>query len=255
LVFAVLAATAAMLLLPSPAAAQTGTIISGSIPPTGGFGIIVFGGGTNDQLVAASGCPEETAVFWATSEGVFVPFIPGTDIGAVNEDWNALFPEGIPANTGLVGRCTDDPAGAFTLFSLDRWEPGASEQVTQTDVRVGMHEGFDRVVLEFEGDELPGYRIEYLDGDAVQCGSGTPVALDGNAVMLITLRDTVAHDEGGMPTVINDNPTPAFPALREIRAVCDFEGIVQWAVGIDEEAPFRVFELDDATRLVVDVRH
>ncbi|MGE0228732.1 MAG: hypothetical protein AB7I38_01140 [Dehalococcoidia bacterium] len=243
------------LLTPTATSAQTGTIISGSIPPTGGFGIIVFGGGSNDQLVAASGCPHATAAFWATSNGQFVPYVPGSDVAAVNTAWNALFSGGIPATTGIIGRCVEAPTsgGAFTHFFLD--EPGPALQVTQTAVRVGRHEGFDRMVFEFAGSELPGYRIEYLGGQAMQCGSGVPVTLEGAAVLKVTLRSTTAHDEGGMPTVTNTNPTPAFPTLRELRQTCDFEGVVEWVAGTASQQPFRVFELSSPTRLVIDVSH
>ena len=83
-----------------------GTIIAGSIPSSGGFGLIVFGGGTNAQLLTASGCPQATAVFYATNAaGGFVTYIPGTGIAAVNAAWNALFANGIPSPSALIGKC------------------------------------------------------------------------------------------------------------------------------------------------------
>lgn len=79
--------------------------LSGSIPKDGGFGLVVFSGGTNDDLVEVSGCPEETATFWATDDGDFVTFIPGAAVSAVNNAWNNLFAGEIPSNTALIGRC------------------------------------------------------------------------------------------------------------------------------------------------------
>jgi hypothetical protein len=185
-----------------------------------------------------------------------VTFVPGAEVEAVNEAWNALFPEGIPETTGLIGRCTDAPTGGdeFTLYSVDRWDTGPAAQVTQTDLRVGEHDGYDRIVLEFAGDALPGYRIQYLDGPAEQCGSGLPVALEGDAVLQITLNNTVAHDEDGS-TVADRNPMPGFPTLLEVEGTCDFEGIVGWAAGLDSMQPFRVTELSSPARLVIDVKH
>ncbi len=74
--------------------------------PTKGLGLFVFGGGSNDDLVRASGCPVGTAAFWA-SDGVggFIVYVPGTSIAAVNAAWNARFPAGLPASTPLGGRC------------------------------------------------------------------------------------------------------------------------------------------------------
>jgi hypothetical protein len=87
-------------------AGGSGAIVSGSIPKTGGFGLVVFGGGTVQQLVTATGCPTATMAVWATVAGNFVVYVPGTTIGAVNADFMAAFPGGnIPANTALLGKC------------------------------------------------------------------------------------------------------------------------------------------------------
>jgi hypothetical protein len=109
------------------------------------------------------------------------------------------------------------------------------------------------MVFEFAGDDLPGYRIEYVNA-AAQCGSGTNVPLQGSAILEVTFNNTVAHDLNG-PTVVNSNPDPGFPALKEIEGTCDFEGIVQWAAGVGSMQPFRVSELSGPTRLVIDVKH
>jgi len=90
----------------APAAAGSGLLVgSGTVPATGS-GLIVFGGGTTAQLVTASKCPAATSSFYATNAGgQFVTFVPGTTIGAVNAEFTALYPTGIPANTALIGKC------------------------------------------------------------------------------------------------------------------------------------------------------
>jgi hypothetical protein len=88
------------------ATASTGTIISGSVPSFG-FGLIVWGGGTRAQLVAAAKCTAPTLAFWATAGGEFVTYVPGTQIAAVNAGFDTLYgPTNIPPNTPLVSRCT-----------------------------------------------------------------------------------------------------------------------------------------------------
>jgi len=100
------------LALPHGAAAQstppsqTGTIVSGSVPPDGGFGLIVYGGGTYSQLVTASGCPAARVVFWVTQGGSFLVYVPTTAVAAVNAGFQAAFPnDSIPSNTPMIGRC------------------------------------------------------------------------------------------------------------------------------------------------------
>lgn len=84
----------------------TASLVRGSVPPNGGYGLFVFGGGTNAELVKASGCPAATASFWATnSTGQFVTYIPGAAVEVANASWNQLFPDGIPYGTALIGRC------------------------------------------------------------------------------------------------------------------------------------------------------
>lgn len=95
--------------LPTPPAGSGGSgsgTISGTIPRSGGFGLVVFGGGTIEQLVAATGCPAASMAMWATVNGAFVGYIPGTAIAAPNAAFVAAFPgRAIPAGTAFVGKC------------------------------------------------------------------------------------------------------------------------------------------------------
>jgi len=78
-IFSVAASASAQTAPPTPG----GRIVSGSIPSDGGFGLIVYSGGTFDDLVVASGCPASRVAFWFTVGGQFVVFVPGTTVGAV----------------------------------------------------------------------------------------------------------------------------------------------------------------------------
>jgi hypothetical protein len=90
----------------TPAPDVSGRIISGSIPTTGGFGLVVFGGGSYDQLVAASGCPAVRVAFWVTQGGSFIVYVPAATVGAVNAPFESAFPNRtIPTSTPFVGRC------------------------------------------------------------------------------------------------------------------------------------------------------
>jgi hypothetical protein len=97
---------------PTSALAQTpppdssGKIVSGSIPLNGGFGLVVFGGGTYDQLVSASQCAVARVAFWATEGGSFLVYVPATTVGAVNAPFESAFPNRvIPPFTPFLGRC------------------------------------------------------------------------------------------------------------------------------------------------------
>lgn len=126
---------------------------------------------------------------------------------------------------------------------------------TLAEVRIARNEGFDRLVLEWEGDEIPSYRVEYVDQPVIQCGSGNPIRLQGDGVLLVRMEPGRAHDENGRPTITDRSRRPSLPVVVESRITCDFEAHLNWALGVATPNPFRVIELAQPARLVVDVRH
>jgi hypothetical protein len=80
-------------------------ITAGAVPRDGGFGLVVFGGGSLRDLVTAVGCPS-VVTLWFASNGSFVIYVPGTSIGVVNAPFRALFPGDISPNTALIARCS-----------------------------------------------------------------------------------------------------------------------------------------------------
>ena len=92
---------------PDPAPSEPpGVMLQGAVRQDGRFSAVLFGGGSNAQLVSASGCSASRVVFWTTdADGNFVLYIAATAIPAVNAAWNAIFPSGIPAGTPLIARC------------------------------------------------------------------------------------------------------------------------------------------------------
>jgi hypothetical protein len=89
---------------PEPSTVTSGVLLSGSLPANGGFGLLLFSGGTSDQLVAAAGCPAASVRFWVVTDGRFVPYFPAA-ASFVNAEWNALFAAGLPERTIVIGAC------------------------------------------------------------------------------------------------------------------------------------------------------
>lgn len=153
---------------------------------------------------------------------------------------------------------TGAPAGAFagTLEPTRRERPVTIDATVLTDVRTARQAGYERVVFELRGDRMPGYDVLYESGPARQCGSGEPVDVAGTARLLVRLRGTHAHEFAGeraVVTVAERDRRLDFPLLRQLTLVCDFEAQVEWVLGLAERRPYRVLELRDPTRLVVDI--
>ena len=135
--------------------------------------------------------------------------------------------------------------------------PAGLGQATVRDIRAAAQTGFDRLVFEFNGSQVPGYSVKYGD-KAVACGSGadlTDFIGGGSApggVLLIDIRPAVAHDESGNLTAVRDL-TPNLGSLERAFRLCDFEGVVGYGAAISDEQPFKVTTLTDPPRLVIDI--
>lgn len=116
-------------------------------------------------------------------------------------------------------------------------------------------DGVERLVFEFDGESVPRYEMAYLEPPYVQCGSGHPVTVAGDAVLQLRLRGTRAHAESAeqiLPTVTERDRKLDQPLLRQLILTCDFEGEVEWLLGLTSRLPFRILELESPARLVVD---
>ena len=122
---------------------------------------------------------------------------------------------------------------------------------TLVNVRYARHDGFDRVVFDWRG-AAPGWKAAY--GTLVGEGTGTPIALTGNADLVIRFFPARAHDDAGRPTykmttVLN----PALPQVKQIKFGGDFEGYVTVGIGVGRRTGFKVFTLSSPPRVVVDI--
>lgn len=132
---------------------------------------------------------------------------------------------------------------------------GGQEVASLRAVRTAKHDGFDRAVFEFSAETTPGYHIEYIDKPVRRCGTGEPTAVAGDGWLEIRLSPAIAHDELGRPTVEDRERALELPILRELELTCDFESNVTWVLGTASPNRYRVLELSEPPRLVVDVRH
>ena len=122
---------------------------------------------------------------------------------------------------------------------------------TLTEVRVGGHATFDRVVFEVEGDR-PGHDVRYVD-EVVQDGSGFPIPLNGRAFLQVSLFPATALSEEGpfgpVPSVAG------LAALRDLAVAGDFEAGVTFGIGVAGRTGFRVLQLDAPSRVAIDITH
>ena len=134
----------------------------------------------------------------------------------------------------------------------DQTGDATDAELVLTDVRAAEHPEFDRLVLEFEGEGAPGWRVGYVDS-AATAGKGDPIELEGDALLSVVATHVMPNDMSGY----YDGPRQFEPDTEVIDDVFvdgTFEGETVVVLGLDEVEVFRVFTLTEPTRLVVDVQ-
>lgn len=206
--------------------------------------------------ILSTACPKDEG-----SQTQPVPVDPGgsggTGNGSTTGTGSSGGGEGTSGNTDGTG--PKDGTGAAPPFEGTTQKTDVASKIKGAallkNVRVGAHdEGYDRVVFELNAPDQTGYRIEYVKGPVTSCGSGEPVTLDGNAFLSITLAPANAHTEDGKSSIEARALKPGYRAIQELKQVCDFEGQVQWVLGVSSASPYRVVPLREPTRLAIDVR-
>lgn len=149
---------------------------------------------------------------------------------------------------------TDDAPPFPAETATQTAKPSGEWDLVLQDVRVGSHDGFDRVVLEFAGTGTPGWAVGYVD-EPVADGSGEPLPVDGESFLDVYASGTTYPAEGEGVDLSTIDPGSG-ELVAGVRVVGTFEGDTQVVVGLDgDAAPFRTFALTEPARLVVDVAH
>lgn len=157
-----------------------------------------------------------------------------------------------PVPTGEPG-ATDD-LGAFSC-DLPVVEDGTVGVANIVDVRVGSHDGYDRVVFEFD-QGTPELTLDRAEPPFTEDASGLPMEVDGDAFLGLRMRGGTKQTDAG--TSSYDGPTDfsrEFPVLVHLVEGGDFERQSTWYLGLTGESCVRVLLLDAPPRLVIDVEH
>ena len=162
-----------------------------------------------------------------------------------------------PASAEPSGAPSAEPTdnlGPFTC-QLPIEDGGTVARAQITDVRVGEHAGYDRVVFEF-AEGIPPYSLSEVSPPFTMDPSGLPLEVDGSAVWQLVLNGgTAVLPDGG---VSYDGPTnfaPGFLRLVQLVNAGDFEAVSSWFIGMSERTCVRVIQLSSPARLVIDIEH
>ncbi len=143
---------------------------------------------------------------------------------------------------------------------------GGGDHVAQlVDVRVGTHDGYDRIVFELaavpdgRGFGVPRFEVRPLEAPILDDPRGAVVPLEGSSFAGVVLHGatgvafTTSSPQGYELTY--DGPRrihAGFPVLLEAVQTGDFEATLSWAFGLSRASCFEVSVLHDPLRIVID---
>jgi len=124
-----------------------------------------------------------------------------------------------------------------------------------TDVRVGTHDGYDRVVFEFASG-LPDAVIEGVLPPLYADPSGLELDVAGSAFLRVTMHGaSKVSPEGGLTYSGSTNFAPGFDRLVQLIEGGDSEAVSTWYLGLNGAGCYRVLTLTGPSRLVIDIEH
>ena len=126
------------------------------------------------------------------------------------------------------------------------------------DARLGAHVDYDRFVLEFKsGDPIPSsYNIMWLAVEHTGAEGVLDVASPAGDVFLeIGVGASYTSSNANAPYFTGPYriTNPLLGNVQEAVSVGDSDGRITWQLGSNEANGFRVFELEEPSRLVIDV--
>jgi hypothetical protein len=125
-----------------------------------------------------------------------------------------------------------------------------------TAVRAAHHDGFDRVVFEFE-TSVPGYKVGYITKPVTQDGSGEPIALAGDSALQVRMEPASGVDlDASAPRQTYTGPDridPSTPTVTEVARAGDFEAVLTWVIGTKGRPGFSVDTGSNPPTLIIDI--
>ncbi|WIX98027.1 hypothetical protein QRX60_28570 [Amycolatopsis mongoliensis] len=145
------------------------------------------------------------------------------------------------------------------LLAFAQPTPGAprsrsttQDQATLVAVRAAHHADFDRVVFEFDGP-LPAERDVRYVPEVIGDPSGNPVPLVGDAFLNVRMAFATGHDDSGDTTYGAPRRTYPLPNVIQVVNAGDFEGVLNFGIGVARQSPVRLSVLTGPSRVVIDI--
>lgn len=128
------------------------------------------------------------------------------------------------------------------------------------DIRVGVHDQYERLVIEFTGSEAPNsFSTEFTDDPMIRM-TEEPLEIPGDSALYLRISNLYAGPFQDSPAGDDRLALEEQPVVLENSSIFTevhyggrIEALGEFYIGIDTERPVRVAALDDPSRIVFDV--
>jgi hypothetical protein len=141
----------------------------------------------------------------------------------------------------------------WTSRKISRRNDASQETAYLKEVRVAKNKGFDRVVFEFIGD-IPRYQIQYVKPPIVGTAD-EEIKVSGKFFVDINLQMLPYPEDENFPDAKIPEGKLNLPVIMEVKEIEWFEGVRPFVVGLKAKKLYRVSQLKNPTRLVIDFKH
>lgn len=165
------------------------------------------------------------------------------------------------ASSVAAQRASTGKLGNWTFGKVSSREKDDEILPVSYKMRVSKNKGFDRIVFEFAEREVPEYAVYYtkppvtLDANHLENPAKPAqdeiIQINGKAFILITFALSFEVTKTGAKFPAEQ----FFPVLQDFQPVDWFENSFTFAAGLKAKKAFRVQELSNPARLVVDFKH
>jgi hypothetical protein len=158
-----------------------------------------------------------------------------------------------PVVTGSVPPEPSASPGGFGCQLPISLPAGSTASTHLTDIRLAGHDGYDRIVFQFDNG-APEVELKQGLPPFTTDPAGLPLQVNGNAFLQLTFRGASRGGSDG-PTTYN-GPTDFDAKLAElwqVRMAGDFEGVMTFILGLVDPPCHHLFALDGPGRVVLDL--
>jgi hypothetical protein len=161
-----------------------------------------------------------------------------------------------PTSPSVEVTTSTSPACPNSGSSDPRHSPAAQPAALLTKVAVTTAGCRDSVTFTFEpsGSAVPSCTVEYKPGPFAQDGSGQPIAVAGAAFVSVRCEPAYGYDfMSSTPTYTGPKRVNATGTahVREVVETGDFEGVLNWVIGLDQHRSFGITAGGVPTRQLV----